>query len=101
MQLTTEQLRALQLATLFAYEAGEIPDDAPEWLHEYTIGDGGLLQLLKQAIEMSATLDRVTTDVYENMRDHLKPYTHPHIYFLALAESLGMPKTLRYEQLYG
>lgn len=59
MNLSTEQLQQLRVATGYSYEAGDIPEDSPQWLREYTVGDGGYLHLLDQSIAMSKQIDAV------------------------------------------
>lgn len=57
--LTTEQIRELYDATLYSYEAGEFPEDCPDWMLGYTAGDGGRLNTLKTMLAMSEKLDQV------------------------------------------
>lgn len=44
---TLEQIDELIRVTAYSYEAGERPDGMSEFAREYTVGDGGLLNALR------------------------------------------------------
>lgn len=46
--LSPGEARQVYDAIRYSYEAGELPDGMPQWIVDYTVGDGGLLNALSQ-----------------------------------------------------
>lgn len=60
-RLSPDEARQVRDATCYSYQAGELPPGSPQWLVDYTAGDGGLLNALDQI----ATSDRLLAAVRE------------------------------------